>query len=102
MREQIAAVAQEHHRSMNSEIIARLKKSLADGEEVETPTEFEMEGAWNPAIGMLVKYDGKHHAIQNFDVNDKGELLLELSGKGKNKPIVKPSECAPVMIVAGK
>ncbi|MNB61172.1 Arc-like DNA binding domain protein [compost metagenome] len=55
MRERIAEVARTHHRSMNSEIIARLERSmdLPDTEtvEVEAP-----EGTiWNPSINNLVR-----------------------------------------------
>lgn len=73
MREQIAEVARTHHRSMNSEIIARLEKSLASEEVAEGTVEVEAEGVlWNPCTGMLVKYPAGIGAIQG--VHYSGDL----------------------------
>lgn len=60
MRELIAEVARTNHRSMNSEIISRLKATLDQPDqpehgvvEVDAP-----EGTvWNPSIGNLVRHD---------------------------------------------
>ena len=66
MREQIAVVAASSHRSMNSEIIARLQKSLEqphkDLVEVDAP-----EGTiWNPSIGNLVRCKGRTGQVTQF------------------------------------
>lgn len=46
MRDRIAEVARQHHRSMNSEIVARLEQSLAQESRVEEkPLELSLEGA---------------------------------------------------------
>lgn len=66
MRERIAEVAKDNHRSMNSEIIARLEKGLEqphhDVVEVAAP-----EGTiWNPSVGNLVRYDDRTGVITAF------------------------------------
>lgn len=43
MRERIAVVAREHHRSMNSEIIARLDRSLIQEGALEDDTRLRMD-----------------------------------------------------------
>lgn len=77
MRERIAEVARNHHRSMNSEIIARLEKSmdLPDAEvfEVDAP-----EGSiWNPSLHNLVRTkDGKMGTITEFrEVHGKTAVI---------------------------
>lgn len=60
MRERIAHVARVNHRSMNSEIIDRLERSMSEtGDE---PLVAEVEGllvehdeSWHPALNMLVE-----------------------------------------------
>lgn len=75
MREQIAEVAKEHHRSMNSEIIARLKKSLGTPDLEEGTVEIDGEGVlWNPSMGMLVKTPAGIGAIQGVHYSDKGDV----------------------------
>ncbi|MGZ7222860.1 Arc family DNA-binding protein, partial [Streptococcus pyogenes] len=52
LRSRIANVAHSNHRSMNSEIVARLEFSL-DNEPV--TAEVVEEEVWTPCIGMLVE-----------------------------------------------
>lgn len=75
MREQIAEVAKESHRSMNSEIIARLKKSLESGEQPDGTVEVNGEGQlWNPSVGMLVKTPDGIGAIQGVHYARKDNI----------------------------
>jgi len=92
MREQIAAIASKHHRSMNSEIIAKLEVAILDelkeanpamhvtaGDEVPMP----VVDAWVPVFGMLVceRLDKeKVYGLLNFEQTDDGVLMAELSG----------------------
>lgn len=55
MRETIAEVAKDHHRSMNSEIIARLERSLA-----------EEEGAAEIHIDTQTLSVGEKHMLKSF------------------------------------
>lgn len=77
MREQIAEVAREHHRSMNSEIIARLERSLLDPSDISTQaTVIEQPSI---GIGQLVHVtldDGREDfaTVDDFAVCEKGEL----------------------------
>lgn len=65
MRERIAEVARTHHRSMNSEIIARLERTLLDeaGEGGDVPPSTHVEELlakldvqpWTPQVGQVVR-----------------------------------------------
>lgn len=72
MRERIADVARVHHRSMNSEIISRLTKSLGAPDQIDGSVEIEApEGTlWNPSVGMLVKTPYGLGAIQGVRYSD--------------------------------
>ncbi|MNB58513.1 Arc-like DNA binding domain protein [compost metagenome] len=77
MRERIAEVAREHHRSMNSEIIARLEKSMASPDMEEGTMEVEApEGTlWNPSTGMLVKTPVGMGAIQGVHYSSTNPII---------------------------
>jgi len=90
MRERIAEVARTHHRSMNSEIIARLEQSLIQEEKEKNPAMIVGPGddvlmpavdAWVPVAGMLVceRLDtSKVYGIKDFDVDKDGKLYAVL------------------------
>lgn len=83
MREQIADVARESHRSMNSEIIARLEQSLKDGEVVATePAEsVELNGQWIPQVGQLVRTSfGAVRTIHSFMAYEDGKIEARFPG----------------------
>lgn len=65
LRERIAKVAHSSHRSMNSEIIDRLERSLVeDGEPVVVDGLLvEHEESWQPALDMLVETPAMEPAI---------------------------------------
>lgn len=96
MREKIAEVARTHHRSMNSEIIARLEESLIQEDKENNPAMIvDDEGgqpmpvvdAWVPVAGMLVceRLDKtKVYGIKDFDMDSKGNLYAEVAGLDGN------------------
>jgi len=98
MRERIAEVAREHHRSMNSEIIARLERSLIDGDLVDetgpTPV-IDVTDAWSPIPGMVVtmrkgEYRGQPLILQKLTIDKKsGKLMAVVTGHagGGENPI---------------
>jgi len=94
MREQIAEVAKESHRSMNSEIIARLKKSLDNGEQTDGTVEVEGEGVlWNPSTGMLVKTPDGMGAIQGVHYASKDNVdtvMIVVDGTSYSLKDIKP------------
>ena len=102
MREIIAEVARQSHRSMNSEIIARLEASiLADAKEENPAMTITYESGdvmpevepWNPVAGMLVRSRldaSKVYALADFDVDDKGNVLAELATGDGNPDIKMP------------
>jgi hypothetical protein len=57
MRERVAEVARVNHRSMNSEIIARLQQSLGQPDQGVVEVEAPEGTVWNPSIGNLVRHD---------------------------------------------
>lgn len=90
MRERIADVAKEHHRSMNSEIIARLEKSLDSPAAEEGTVEVEAEGVlWNPCIGMLVKTPAGIGSIQGVHYSDHTLETVKITVDGKSYPLTK-------------
>lgn len=101
MREKIAEVARVHHRSMNSEIIARLEESLIQEDKANNPamhvgtedgTPMPVVEAWVPVAGMLVceRLDtSKVYGIKDFDIDGKGNLYAVL-GSLKGDEVTKP------------
>ena len=91
MREQIMEVAKENHRSMNSEIIARLKKSL---EQPDGTMEIDGEGMlWNPSTGMLVKTPDGMGAIQGVHYATKDNVdtvMIVVDGTSYSLKDIKP------------
>lgn len=68
MRDRIAEVARQHHRSMNSEIVARLEQSLAQESRVEEkPLELSLEGAElsMSELELLQRFRQLSHRQQN-------------------------------------
>lgn len=105
MRERIAETAREHHRSMNSEIIARLSKSLDEGKapEVETPGEGQRPEAerlisadWIPQVGQLVRVKGRPGVIVGFTFH-KEAYHVEVDFGGKRPEVVLPVDVKPVI-----
>lgn len=86
MREKVAQMAKGHHRSMNSEIIARLEKSLVD-EGIIDVEEGELEPmpleGWIPSVGQFVykKAGGKkiYGTIKAIFINDMGEMTAKVN-----------------------
>ena len=102
MRERIAEVARDHHRSMNSEIIARLERSLNDPIQVEediNTIDLPVE-PWTPVIGMLVTFRkgpnaGKARLITNIQYAE-GTYGASLQGVGNLIPF---KELKPYLVV---
>lgn len=93
MRERINEVAKENHRSMNSEIIARLKKSLDTPEAENGTVEIDGEGVlWNPCTGMLVKTPAGIGAIQGVHYSDTSIDTIMVMVDGRSYPLndIKP------------
>jgi hypothetical protein len=86
MREKIADVARGHHRSMNSEIIARLEASLMAEGHIDVE-EGELEAlppeGWMPGIGQFVykKAGGKkiYGTIKAIYINELGEMSAKVT-----------------------
>lgn len=86
MRELVAQMAKNHHRSMNSEIIARLEKSLLE-EGIIATEEDELESlppeGWMPGIGQFVyKKAGKKKifgTIRTICINANGEMEASIT-----------------------
>lgn len=90
MREKIAEVARTHHRSMNSEIIARLETSIMEEEKRNNPVlhvddasgiTIPVVDAWTPRVGMLIRFrlDAKKVGnILDFELGDDGTLWADL------------------------
>lgn len=86
MREKIAEVARTHHRSMNSEIIARLERTLldggaAEGADVLPSTQIEELAAklnmqpWAPQEGQVVRRRDSREilgVIKSFELSSNG------------------------------
>jgi hypothetical protein len=98
MRERIAETARNHHRSMNSEIIARLEASLNSGDIVDesgpTPV-IDYNDTWMPVPGMAVtfrkgEYRGQPLILQKLTINKStGALMAVITGHagGGENPI---------------
>lgn len=70
LRERIAEVARDNHRSMNSEILDRLERSLT--EPVAESAEITAEEVWTPHVGMLVETPAMEPAtIARFVMRDQ-------------------------------
>lgn len=71
MRDRIAEVAKQHHRSMNSEIIARLEHSMLDLPSLpeqpsrQTLNELQMEDLNHPEREMLLRFREMSRRQQN-------------------------------------
>jgi plasmid stability protein len=84
MREKIAEVARQHHRSMNSEIIARLERSMLDetsADEALPPSHIEELAAkldiqpWAPQVGQVVRRRDSREilgVIKGFELSSNG------------------------------
>lgn len=86
MRVRIFEAAQAQHRSMNMEIVSRLKESLDAGHTPQAIVEaeqFQLSGepaameAWTPAIGMLVEHPGGWGQITDFYLT-RGQVFVSL------------------------
>jgi len=88
MREQLRTVAGEHHRSMNSEIVARLQASFVVPEDP-TPASPVHTGTWNPAIGQLVEGPFGISTIEAFAIIDY-DLRAKVDGQYYKLTAMKP------------
>ena len=97
MRDRIAEVARHHHRSMNSEIVARLEQSLFPDRlfEVRQPPELSANGALltAPELELLQQFRQLSHRQQNALIaliaQDTGVSLSSMGGglsTGENTP----------------
>lgn len=86
MRERIAEVARTHHRSMNSEIIARLERTLVAEVGVEAAVDkpvvsVELNGQWIPQVGQLVRTSkGAVRTIHSFMAYEDGSIEARFPG----------------------
>lgn len=112
MRERIAVVARNHHRSMNSEIIARLEASLivdegAAGKEVEvnhasTPRQARaVIEPWNPTIGRAVEWregplEGQKGVIVDISFRSGEMQLVVKSASGMTRE--NPTDLKPALV----
>ena len=93
MRELIFDVAKENHRSMNSEIIDRLKKSLGAADVESGSVEVDGEGhVWNPSVGMLVKTPAGMGSIQGVHYSSSSLDTVMIVVDGESYPLndIKP------------
>lgn len=113
MRERIAEVARTHHRSMNSEIIARLEKSLVEGDDQATDRLDAQERAkqgkparapiepWNPQIGRAVEWregplEGDQGVIVDISFRNGTMQLVIKSAHGMTRE--DPSDLQPALV----
>lgn len=89
LREIIASIGREQHRSMNSVIVTTLIKMVNEHgtEFVEQNLEVGDEAGWTPGIGMVVEIKGDPEnegnavtVIEGFFPDGKGGLLAKLAG----------------------
>jgi len=80
MRDQIADVARNHHRSMNSEIIARLKASLDGVGPQPKSVPHDPQHPWTPMVGMPVYHGDELYVIQRLRVVGGDHLQVILDG----------------------
>lgn len=82
MRERIADVARTHHRSMNSEIIARLARSIEEDEgrvvSVDTQETKKRTVSWCPEEGEAVVHDELGLGILRRMLVRQGKLCAEI------------------------
>jgi hypothetical protein len=98
MRERIAEVARSSHRSMNSEIIARLEKSLASPDAEGGTVEFDGEGVmWNPSVGMLVKTPAGMGSIQGVTYSGDSTDTVKIVVDGEAYPL---SDIKPIWLMS--
>lgn len=98
MREQVAEMARQNHRSMNAEIIATLAAKLG----MEVPEEESQEARqpfhWIPAIGqaVLVKGRGQVGAIESIEVSEGDELWVMVTMPSSVSDEGDPFEAFPI------
>lgn len=88
MRERIAEVARSHHRSMNSEIIARLERTLVAEVDADASAggkqplaSVELNGQWIPQVGQLVRTPhGANRTIHSFMAYEDGSVEARFPG----------------------
>jgi hypothetical protein len=107
MREVLAECARGSHRSMNSEMIARLEASIMEDQkknnpainiDVESGQSMPVVDAWTPRTGMLVCYRldiKKVGVILDFDQADDGTIWVDLDLLDGNKPSAPISHLQP-------
>lgn len=98
MREQIAEVARQNNRSMNSEIVRRIATSLAsDGVDDQSPMlETGEEIDWIPQIGQLVVAQGTvRGTIEDIACDRSGEGTIKLRGISRRYAI---EHCSPIKL----
>lgn len=80
MRERITEVAKENHRSMNSEIIARLQNSLEQPNDGSVEVTAPDTVIWNPSVGNLVRVKLRTGQITQFRLStgDVGDMEVQL------------------------
>lgn len=80
MRERITEVAKENHRSMNSEIIARLQNSLEQPNDGSVEVTAPDTVIWNPSVGNLVRAKLRTGQITQFRLStgDVGDMEVQL------------------------
>lgn len=82
LREQIAVVAKENHRSMNSQIISVLERGLGlDPSENLAPAEGVLvAGGWTPVKGMYVRTPDGVGEIQYLSFPDEETIHVVVGG----------------------
>lgn len=113
MRDRVQEIAKESHRSMNSEIIARLQDSLSETNPVTGVSKFE--GAWVPQVGQFVilkdnvpksapesKLAGTIFTLKRVFFAREGYLAFELSSTPDTSQCVYANFFVPIVINPGK
>lgn len=110
MREQIAEIARKHHRSMNSEIIAKLEVAILEELKEANPAmhvaddnsaAMPVVDEWVPVSGMLVceRLDNtKVYGLQDFMMDDKGAVFAELRGTNGEKKSLPLGHIQPFVV----
>lgn len=91
MRERLRDVAKGNHRAMNSEIIARLERTLVmDGQcEEQANQPIDLNGMWIPQIGQVVITPNGPSHIEDFTVDRDGTVYAFCPSVSKSYPLDK-------------
>lgn len=95
MRDKLKRIASDNNRSMNTEVILRLKNSFAGDNSVPVP----QVKSWTPVVGMLVVgASGTHYEIVGFSFKCNVRLKLRSVDNGLTYDTIPLNHVLPVTI----